>query len=1147
LNYQVCDTIRALKKKESDYERLRAMSKRNKPGRQLSPMELVRSLMGDIGSDRHLGSGPIDLPPLKGLSGLTGLINDAINPFGRTPKKSSRREEWLAVFNVIPAMYPKSSHGYRFHSVPSFEIKDVFADGTIVGVAKTTSGPHYVFVRTKFTDVPAGCSCVNSHGTAPCEHSFYFAAYVVKLVSNAGSSLSAKIENGTFTPGKPDMSLFEFDASKEVLSRLDSLIDGRSERELSYDELAPLAVQEPSRVAWNVEILHDMLRLDLLLQSPKKKGGFTKGKRSKIGSIYQTGLMLSPADKCVRSLIKSSADYYNAGLSIDLGEALSELVGEPNVHLDGEPATVERGTATLCLVKTAEGYQFQFESRNGYKSVMDGNSLIAVSPELRKIVISKSTRSQNELISNLVRLPRIANKHEQVILERARKLQSTISLKLPEEVAGPFVSETTTPTLILRSRKDGALDYGIRVRDSKSRILKPAEGIMIRSENTDGKPTQRVRCATSEANLVADLTRRLNLQSNQLDGTIQDFSTALDVIEVLQTSGSDIEVLWDKSSEQPLKVLGTVSASNVRVGISQKRDWFNLTGECDFGDHSLDIATLMQGLRDASETSVMGEFVKVGDAGWARISEKLRKSLRQLDDSVNQERGALRFDKTSAHALRSLQGQIQVDGTKAWNECLLRLDRSEKLEPTLPVGLKATLRDYQLDGFKWLRRLAEWGVGGVLADDMGLGKTIQTLAVILDRAAEGPTLVIAPTSVGFNWMREVEKFAPELSAFLYRETDRSDFLESVGPNEIVVCSYGLALRDAEHLAKVKWGTMVLDEAQAIKNSRSKTSIAIATIPAKWTVALTGTPVENHLGELWSLFHVVSPGVLGGWDQFRNRFAVPIEKNNDDDRRKALRNRLTPFILRRTKSEVLKDLPARTEMNLYVELSPAERAVYDSVRMSAIGEADSIAKLADVSDQRFRILALLTRLRQIACHPRMVHESWTEGSAKLTQLSETLLQLREEGHRVLIFSQFVKHLALIREMMDAEGVSYQYLDGSTPAAARQTEVDKFQNGDATAFLISLKAGGTGLNLTAADYVIHMDPWWNPAVEDQATDRAHRIGQDKPVMVYRIVAQNTIEEEILKLHETKRDLVAGILDGTHTAAKLSTHDLIELLRS
>jgi SNF2 family DNA or RNA helicase len=235
------------------------------------------------------------------------------------------------------------------------------------------------------------------------------------------------------------------------------------------------------------------------------------------------------------------------------------------------------------------------------------------------------------------------------------------------------------------------------------------------------------------------------------------------------------------------------------------------------------------------------------------------------------------------------------------------------------------------------------------------------------------------------------------------------------------------------------------------------------------------------------------------------------------------------------------------MNLVVELSPAERAIYEKVRMSAIGEADAIAKLNDIQDQRFRILALLTRLRQIACHPRMVHDTWTEGSAKLTQLSETLLQLREEGHRVLVFSQFVKHLSLIREMMDEQAITYQYLDGSTPAAARQQEVDKFQNGDATAFLISLKAGGTGLNLTAADYVIHMDPWWNPAVEDQATDRAHRIGQDKPVMVYRIIAQDTIEQEILKLHETKRDLVAGILDGTHSAAKLSTKDLIELLRS
>jgi SNF2 family DNA or RNA helicase len=628
---------------------------------------------------------------------------------------------------------------------------------------------------------------------------------------------------------------------------------------------------------------------------------------------------------------------------------------------------------------------------------------------------------------------------------------------------------------------------------------------------------------------------------------VVDFGKAIDLIERLQTHESNVEVLWDKTSEPPIHVLGTVSSQNVRVGIAQKRDWFNLTGTCMVGDKEFDIVTLMDSLRSDAEGTRYGDYVKIKDGGWAKISDQLRKSLMQIRDSVNQERGALRFDRTSAIAMREAEQHLQIQSTRAWQECLAKLSRSEKLEPVLPDSLKATLRDYQIDGYKWLRRLAEWGVGGILADDMGLGKTVQTLAAVIDRAEEGPALVIAPTSVCFNWMREVEKFAPGMTAFMYRETDRAEFLTSVGNNNIIVCSYGLALRDAEQLAKVDWGTMVLDEAQAIKNSRSKTSMAIATIPSKWTVALTGTPVENHLGELWSLFRIVAPGVFGGWDQFRTRFAGPIERDDDDERRGALRKRLQPFVLRRTKKEVLKDLPARTEMNLYVELSAAERALYDEIRLSAIGEADAITKLPDIQDQRFKILALLTRLRQISCHPRLVHDSWKEGSAKLAQLTETLLQLREEGHRVLIFSQFVTHLQLIREMLEKESITYQYLDGSTPAAERQGQVDQFQNGDATAFLISLKAGGTGLNLTAADYVIHMDPWWNPAVEDQATDRAHRIGQQKPVMVYRIVAQNTIEEEILRLHDTKRDLVAGVLDGTHSAGKLSTADLLALLRA
>ena len=1109
------------------------MARRGRPSRRpISTIDRIRATLG------------VENPTIEQIAEVfkkTGAM------FATSPKKSVA-EEWRDSFRNLLNMFPHRSKSIGWSSLATFAVTKVFANGMIVGTYSSQSQTFNVFANRESKGSLAGCSCESSKGRYACVHNFQFVQYILDELSDASSELSQKIEKGELERGKQDMSLFEYDNSLQVLSMLARIAKAEIAPPSHLDELAPVVVKEPSRVAWNIDVSPHGLRLQPLIQVAKKKGGYSKGKKSKLRSLFQVDLVMSPADERIRSLIEETSDYYEADLSLPTGEAIYQLIGESNVHLNGEPAIVEAGSGIVSLVKRPEGYRFLLHNDgNRYTAVVVGDFLVSVCEDEKRISILQSSESQIEMIRDLLKLPPIADKHEQAILEWVEKLQKVLSVQLPDSIGGEIVPEVVAPVLILRSRKDGALDYGIRVRDSLGKLHKPCEGIMVHGRIVDGKPIQLHRQVKAEAVIANGLTKRLGLDDKEYNGTLEDFSKAFNLIEVLQTTGGDIEVLWDKLSEKPIKVLGTVSASNVRVGVSQKRDWFNLTGECKFGEETLDIATLMQSLRDASAASMQGEFVRVGEAGWARISDKLRKSLRQLDDSVNLERGTLRFDKTSAHALRSVQEHFQFDASRAWNECLHRLERSEKLEPVLPVGLQANLRDYQVEGFKWLRRLAEWGVGGVLADDMGLGKTLQTLAVILDRAKEGPALVIAPTSVAFNWMREVEKFAPELSAALYRETDRGDFLDNVGPNQIVICSYGLALRDSDKLAKVDWATLVLDEAQAIKNSRSKTSMAIATIPSKWTVALTGTPVENHLGELWSLFHVVSPGVLGGWDQFRNRFASPIEKENDDDRKLALRTRLTPFILRRTKGEVLKDLPARTEMNLVVELSPAERAIYEKVRMSAIGEADVIAKLNDIQDQRFRILALLTRLRQIACHPRMVHDTWNEGSAKLTQLCETLNQLREEGHRVLVFSQFVKHLSLIREMMDAEGISYQYLDGSTPATARQVEVDKFQNGDATAFLISLKAGGTGLNLTAADYVIHMDPWWNPAVEDQATDRAHRIGQDKPVMVYRIVAKDTIEEEILKLHETKRDLVAGILDGTHSAAKLSTKDLIELLRS
>jgi SNF2 family DNA or RNA helicase len=291
---------------------------------------------------------------------------------------------------------------------------------------------------------------------------------------------------------------------------------------------------------------------------------------------------------------------------------------------------------------------------------------------------------------------------------------------------------------------------------------------------------------------------------------------------------------------------------------------------------------------------------------------------------------------------------------------------------------------------------------------------------------------------------------------------------------------------------------------------------------------------------------VAPGVLGSWEQFRRRFAAPIEKDGKSDRRAALAQVIAPFILRRSKGEVLKDLPSRTETNLMVDLSPDERLRYDQMRLAAVTELDQIGDENLSHDQRFKVLQMLTRLRQLSCHIGLVDDQWKGSSSKLDVLMEQLEQLKERGNRPLIFSQFTTHLSLIRESLDKAGITYQYLDGQTTPAQRQERVEAFQRGESDAFLISLKAGGTGLNLTAADYVIHMDPWWNPAVEDQATDRAHRIGQTKPVMVYRIIARGTIEEQILKMHDEKRDLVDGVLSGSDASAKLSTKELAEMIR-
>jgi SNF2 family DNA or RNA helicase len=456
-----------------------------------------------------------------------------------------------------------------------------------------------------------------------------------------------------------------------------------------------------------------------------------------------------------------------------------------------------------------------------------------------------------------------------------------------------------------------------------------------------------------------------------------------------------------------------------------------------------------------------------------------------------------------------------------------------------------------------MARLAAWGAGAVLADDMGLGKTLQAIALLVRRSSEGPQLVVAPTSVGFNWRRELARFAPELVVRSYAGPDRARRLEEAGPGQVFVTSYGVVLRDAAELRAVRWATLVLDEAQAVKNPKTQRARALRGLDADWILALTGTPLENHPADLWALFRIVFPGLLGSFEAFRAGYLPEVEADPGAPRTRrgeaeaptlassALRRAIAPFVLRRTKAEVARELPPRTDVVVDVTLSERERALYDDARLAAIAEMEK----ADVTEETHhhpRVLAALTRLRQLACHPRLVDPRSRVPSSKLERFLQLATDLRAEGRRALVFSQFVRHIDLVAAALEETGARFARLDGRTPPEVRARRVDAFQEGALDLFLVSLKAGGTGLNLTAADTVVLLDPWWNPAVEDQAADRAHRIGQRQPVTVLRLIARGTVEEKMLDVHAEKRDLFARLLGGAAAPGRLTTEELVALIR-
>ncbi|KXU89406.1 helicase [Caballeronia megalochromosomata] len=510
----------------------------------------------------------------------------------------------------------------------------------------------------------------------------------------------------------------------------------------------------------------------------------------------------------------------------------------------------------------------------------------------------------------------------------------------------------------------------------------------------------------------------------------------------------------------------------------------------------------------------------------------------------------LRLSALEAGRLAEADGKLrwQFDGDASVVGLAQRLrNAAGPRRIALPRGLKAKLRDYQREGVDWMQFLREHDLAGVLADDMGLGKTVQTLAHILVEKEAGrltrPALIVVPTTLVNNWQEEAQRFAPKLKVLDLHGPLRHERFARIPEHELIVTTYPLVWRDHEALAQHDYHLLILDEAQYVKNASSKAAGVIRTLPARHRLCLTGTPLENHLGELWSQFDFLLPGFLGTQKDFAARWRKPIEKQNDGMRRDLLARRIRPFVLRRRKDDVAAELPQKTMIVRSVELEDAQRDLYETVRAAMQKKVrDAIAQQGFARSHILMLDALL-KLRQVCCDPSLVKlpgAKKTQGSAKLALLLDMLPSLIEEGRRVLVFSQFTGMLAIIAAALDAAGLGYVTLTGDT--ADRTTPVRRFQAGEAPIFLISLKAGGVGLNLTAADTVIHYDPWWNPAAENQATDRAHRIGQDKPVFVYKLVVTGSIEEKILAMQERKAALAAGILsEDTRAVEKFSAEDI------
>lgn len=827
--------------------------------------------------------------------------------------------------------------------------------------------------------------------------------------------------------------------------------------------------------------------------------------------------------------------------------------------------------APLRIIETKPQVRLDDERRLGLSALgrpvdareLEAGAAVVFDPANHRLLVVVADAHERALARAVAQLGDAPLPPELVPTITRRLKRGRIEVELPSSLRGherpSAPSLVVTVAFVARGRDPvgGGARFQIRARPLPGGpTCVPGEGSALVFADDDQGSTWCRRDLDDERIRAGRLLVACEIDDDDADGAfacaIHDANRATAVLSrLLQHADVDVAVAHDAVA------LTRASAEALRVQAIDRTDWLGIDGGVDISESErVALRPLIEALRAGRR------YVVLDERRLLLLEDALRDRLTTLAAYGTHPKGA-RHDELVVPAAAA--AVVTADLDPSLRTLPTRFSGHVDVDGVPPAGITATLRPYQQEGLRFLRRACALSGGGVLADDMGLGKTLTAICLLVDRSPSGPQMVVAPTSLAHQWAREIVRFAPErvrplVLADLDGAAARIETVRTAGPGDVVITSYGLLTRDASAIADCSFHTLVIDEAQAAKNATTTRSQALRHVRAQVRVALSGTPVENHTGELWAILDLVVPGVFGTFPNFKARFADPIEKDHNEARRALLSRALRPFVLRRTKAQVAPELPEKLERTVVLTPSFEERSAYERLRSAILVDLEErgILDTATRTDRsqplpgepRLQILSALTRLRLAACHPALVDDVLDEAQVRPATKHKAMLALLDEvrgsGQHALVFSQFVSHLRLAERFTRAAGLRTTLLVGETPGRDRQERVDHFQRGDVDVFFISLKAGGFGLHLTRATTVIHLDPWWNPASEDQASDRAHRIGQTSPVTVVRLVMDGTIEAPILSLHERKRALADALLADADGAGRLHIDELLELLR-